>query len=303
MPSRKRQAASSETAPRATGPEPAGPAVSNQAKLDELRQRNVQVGTGIAATSVANTLSKRPIDRWAKDQSLRAKWSHPQSPRFATNQGRAKLGRQLQGGQQALGTGLKVAGVASAGIAGATDSGVATPQGRTTNAVGQMGLNIVAGQAIHPAVSIIDAGISYGMQSPLGKNLPEEVRNTSLSGTLSNSVTAVSSLTEMVTTGETSGAETFHQESLSGQRGILSQLSSTAGEAIKSVREGDTASYVERAERGDFGIPGQFGNALGKGTHDLIFGDPEKVPEERQGIVPTFERARDALWGWFGGGK
>ena len=125
------------------------------------------------------------------------------------------------------------------------------------------------------------------MQSPIGESMgiPDPVRNTSIGSTLSGGITATTSLAEVITTGETAGAERFHEESLRGDRGVVLQTGSVAGEALNSVITGNTADYVEKAERGDFGPIGQFGNALGKGTHDFLFGEADKAPEERRGLM------------------
>ena len=151
---------------------------------------------------------------------------------------------------------------------------------------------------VEKAISSEVDSLRFSHSPPLTQahqDLPPEVRSTSISSTVSNSVSSTTALVEAAT-GNTEGARRYHEESLEGKRGIFSQTASAAGEAIQAISSGDVSEYVERAERGDFGVVPQVMNNAGEFAHNMIFGEADKAPEERTGIVPFFK-------GLFGGKK
>lgn len=332
MSSQDRRRLPGQATPPATDSQPAqrsssGPPVGNQALIEQINATSKQVDGRLGMASFGNNLIEAPVGRWAADTAGRADFMRnhmgssmsgmpmsygdsqremrlfrQQAGQLRKAQGRANTAATVRGGQQALGRTLSAGGVAMSAVQGATDTGVSTTEGRVLNGVAQGGLNVLAGKAVPPPVAVADTLVSLTMKSALGENLDNGLRNTSISGTLSDSVTAVSSLTEAVR-GETEGAERFHEESLRGDRGAILQGASAAGEAIQSVVSGNTADYVERAERGDYGVVAQFGNALGEGLYNVTMGDPEKAPEERNGIVPMAQRAYQGVLGWMGLGN
>lgn len=304
-----------------TSPNPTLPQ-SNQDLLERLaalREQNNQVNSSTSMVSAGNSILGPSIQNWRGAQNAQfgqfsdlmrstnsqnnlqmlngnmsyadieraSRLSRTQSNLVNNQRGWARTANGVGNGQQLLGRGLQGAGLITSALGGYTDTGLDTTEGRTANAAAQVAGSQIAGRAMPLPVALTDLAVSTVMKSPLGESMgiPESVQNTSIGGTVSNSITAATSLTEAVTTGETAGAERFHEESLRGDRGVVLQTGSVAGEALNSVITGNTADYVEKAERGDFGPIGQFGNALGKGTHDFLFGEADKVPEERRGLM------------------
>ena len=300
--------------------------MSNQERLAMINGATGQAGTGMSFMGIGNGLLQKPIQSWVtssnrqleylarlhRESNSMANLQMLQGGSFADSQraaalqsrqfgnlqnqfGRTQLASQVGQLQKGIGTTLKIGGATTTAIQGATDTAVATPAGRALNATGQVVTGQLAGHVISLPTAVADVGVSTLLKSPIGKDLPTEVRNTSISGTLSNSVSATSSLVEAATTGNTAGAERYHKESLAGERGIISQTASATGEAIQSIISGNTADYTERAANGEFGVIPQAMNHVGGALHDFIMGDADKPQEEKKGLLQGF--------GLFGGKK
>ena len=315
------QAQSIDSINQTTSPNPSLPQ-SNQDLLERLaalREQSNQVNSSTSMVSAGNALLGPSLQNWQGTQNARfdqlselmrgtnsqnnlqmpngnmsyadieraSRLSRTQGNLVNNQRGLAATANGLGNGQQLLGKGLKGAGILNSALGGFTDTGLDTTEGRIANTAAQVGGSQIAGRAMPLPVALTDLAVSTVMKSPLGESMgiPEVVQNTSIGGTVSDSVTAATSLTEAVTTGNTAGAERFHEESIRGDRGVVLQTASSAGEALDSVMSGNTADYVEKADRGDYGPVAQFGNALGKGAHNFLFGDAEQAPEDRKGVM------------------
>ena len=131
-----------------------------------------------------------------------------------------KQADQLQRGRRAVqkaGRALSVAGAVASGVEQYATSTAQTQVGKLADAGINTALQTIAGNK-NPVVMAVDAGLELvGVKEGIGE-------------TIQTSSRAAVTLVEGVITGDTRGMQSFHEQSLKGEYGVVFQKSSEAGD-------------------------------------------------------------------------
>ena len=148
-----------------------------------------------------------------------------------------KQADQLQRGRrvvQRAGRVLSVAGAVASGVEQYATSTAQTQAGKLVDAGINTALQAIAGKK-NPVVMAVDAGLEYvAVKEGIGE-------------TIQNSSRAAVTLVEGVITGDTRGMQSLHEQSLSGEYGVVFRIHSALGESLAeqglSATIGDAESY------------------------------------------------------------